>query len=166
MGRHSEDYGCLVWPIILLLIFSGTAIKKNPILIIYIVIFVIVISLIFWIYNIFQKKVNDNKLILTKNIDLEKKIETLQNQKQEVQQKISKLQNKINEIDLFNYEIKAKYNELFIKNNSLIDDNNKLKNLVSGKYNFLLNSRSLTKPTIKFIFKNRIRKQHNLYLIK
>lgn len=145
MGRHSEDYGCLVWPIILLLIFSGTAIKKNPILIIYIVIFVIVISLIFWIYNIFQKKVNDNKLILTKNIDLEKKIETLQNQKQEVQQKISKLQNKINEIDLFNYEIKAKYNELFIKNNSLIDDNNKLKNLVSGKYNFLLNNNDIKK---------------------
>ncbi|WP_230203531.1 hypothetical protein, partial [Enterococcus faecium] len=31
---------------------------------------------------------------------------------------------------------------------------------------YILNSRSLTNPSIEFIFKNRIRKQHNLYLIK
>ena len=41
----------------------------------------------------------------------------------------------------------------------------KLCNSIDNDWIFL-SSRSLTKPTIKFIFKNRIRKQHNLYLIK
>lgn len=137
MSRNSDDYGCIIALIILGLFFFG-AIIENPILIVYIIFFLIFIFLSSWIYNFFHKKITKNKLILNKNIELEKKIETLVKDKQNLFIKIIKLQDKIKENDLYNYEIKAKSNELFIENNSLLNDNNKLKNLVSEKYKFLL----------------------------
>ena len=119
-----------------------------------------------------NERLRDTKLDMHFLVELSKHLNSIPHIKNNIlyfpNNSIYKIGNKIRFIE---YESKEGKRDYIISSAPLSEELEQIllaskEGITIDELSSVLTSRSLTKPTIKFIFKNRIRKQHNLYLIK
>lgn len=124
MSRHSDSDGCLILLGIFILLGIISAIKNNPIFLVYIIISISVIAGIYYLYKFLKTTINENVASTNRIQQLEKNISSINTEKKNIEYELKfELRNELKVLENKIVEMEAIYNKLRIESKILNSSN-------------------------------------------